>query len=360
MSSFNRVTMKADSHGEVMIYDTIGKDWWTGEGITGKTFDAALKALGPVSLLDVRINSGGGDCFEGSAIYSMLVKHPAKKMVYIDGIAASMATIIAMAGDEIHMAENALFMIHEPSAMAVGTADEMLKTASLLEALASNAVNVYADRSGGSKETIKQQMRDETWFTAAQAVDAGFVEHITPNKQLTAQFEMSQFTKAPDWARERLAQFQQTIPPKGSALMSQTPAAPPAAPATQTENTPPAAPQLNADDIKAQALAGERERTSKIMAACNLAKRPDMATQFLEDPNMTVEAVQAQLLTAVCQANKPAGDEGGPEGEGQPDPDQKYKQAYKASAEHQAMMSESDFIKLQKARESGSAIGMKV
>lgn len=338
-SNFNRITLKAPSVGEVLIYDTIGQDWF-GEGLTAKSFDASLKALGPVETLEIRINSGGGDVFHGSAIYSLLLAHPAKKMVYIDGIAASMASIIAMAGDEIHMAANALFMIHEPSGMAFGTAEEMLATAALLEQISSNAVDVYTARTGQDKATVKAAMLAETWFTAEQAKEAGYVTTITPNKQLTAHVDVSMFSKAPAWAQDRLKQF--------TSLKMEGKSMPEASKEIETTVAPVAA-QVDAEAIKAQATKDERDRCGRIHAKCALAGRPDLAQAFIDDASMSVSDVADKLLDVVCKKNKPVGDEGSSDnGQSAEDPNAKYKAEFSADPQYAKAMTEAEYISMRR------------
>src|SRR6478609_6695251 len=112
------IKAKGTTAGEIYIYEDVGDSWFG--GVTAKQFAADLKELGPVQTLDVRINSGGGDVFDGLAIYRQLVDHPAKVVSHIDGFAASIASIIAMAGDEIRISEAGFVMIHDAWGVAVG------------------------------------------------------------------------------------------------------------------------------------------------------------------------------------------------------------------------------------------------
>ena len=206
MAICNRIYSKGSKSAEVLIYDQIGKDWWTGEGIDAKSFAQALRDLGPVESINLRINSPGGLVFEGMAIYNALKDHPAEVHVHIDGLAASIASIIAMVGDTITMAENAAFMIHEPWGVTVGSAEDMLAEADLLQKLTDIGVSTYAARSGQSPESIRQAMKAETWYTAHEAKAAGFVDAISPNKQLLACAEMPRrFQNMPDWFSSRLS-----------------------------------------------------------------------------------------------------------------------------------------------------------
>lgn len=197
----NTIHMKAGGKSaEVLIYDQIGSSWFA-DGVTAKSFMQALSDVGQVDSIDVRINSPGGLVFEGNAIYNALKNHPAKVNVHIDGIAASIASIIAMAGDTITMAENAAFMIHEPWSGVVGNADDMRKEAETLGKLTDISAKAYADRTGQPETAIRAAMKAETWYTASEALAAGFVDKISPNKQIVAcaSLHAAKFSRVPDW-----------------------------------------------------------------------------------------------------------------------------------------------------------------
>jgi ATP-dependent Clp endopeptidase proteolytic subunit ClpP len=170
---------KANKRGEVLIYEEIGENFWTGEGVTAKRFAAGLKELGNVEELDVRINSPGGTVFDGLAIYNQLKQHKATVNVFIDGVALSMASGIAMAGDRVHMARNGLLMLHNPQAIAIGDEDDLTRTLKMLATTKDSLAVAYADKSGKSADEIKNIMGDETWMAASEAKEAGFVDEIT-------------------------------------------------------------------------------------------------------------------------------------------------------------------------------------
>lgn len=185
--------------GEIYIYDAIGAAW-DGSGITAKSFQESLRDMGSVSAMDIYVNSPGGSVFEGLAIFNQIQRHPAaEKIVHIDGIAASIASIIAMAGTEIRIAENGMFMIHDPWGMTVGSADEMRKQADALDKIRDVLLDTYVAKTGGKRETISQWMTDETWMTAKEAVDRKFATCTTKEKKVKAEFPMLQnFAKVPD------------------------------------------------------------------------------------------------------------------------------------------------------------------
>lgn len=160
------------------IYDVIGLDWWTGGGITAKSVQAELERMKGASVLDIFINSPGGDIFEAKAILSQLQRFSGEKVVHVDGIAASAATYIAMAGDRIITARDATWMIHEVWTGAVGTAADMRATADLLDKENGVYAERYASRTGRTVEEVREWMAAETWMTAAEAKARGFTDEI--------------------------------------------------------------------------------------------------------------------------------------------------------------------------------------
>lgn len=163
---------EATPEAEVFLYDNIG-----GYGITANDFIAELKELGDVETINLRIASGGGSIVEGNTIYNALKRHGAKVITHIDSLAASMASVIAMAGDEVHMAANALFMIHNPWTMTFGDAEDLRKEADLLDQMKAGILGSYS-RSNYDPEKLNELMDAETWLTAEEAIDAGFIDVI--------------------------------------------------------------------------------------------------------------------------------------------------------------------------------------
>ena len=198
----NWYQIKAQGHtAEILIYDFIGEDFFGG-GVTAKGLIDELNALKDITELNVRINSPGGDVFDGIAIHNALQRHKATVNVHIDGLAASIASIIAMAGDTIIMAENALMMIHNPHGFAIGDAAEMRKTGDLLDKAKESLVNTYESRVGEntSRTEIETMMDEETWFTAQEAVESGFADEIGNAVKIAAHFDLSKlnYHQVPD------------------------------------------------------------------------------------------------------------------------------------------------------------------
>ena len=160
------------TEAEISIYDQIG-----GWGVTANDFIDQLKELGDVETINLRIASGGGSIVEGNTIFNALKRHGAKVVTHIDSLAASMASVIAMAGDEIRMAENALLMIHNPWTMSMGGAEQLRKDADLLDKMEANIRTSYA-RSNLSNEELDAAMDAETYYTASEALELGFIDEI--------------------------------------------------------------------------------------------------------------------------------------------------------------------------------------
>ncbi|WP_198320787.1 head maturation protease, ClpP-related [Azohydromonas aeria] len=171
-------TEEADT-ADVWIYGDIG-GWW--DGVQAEDFAKEIAAL-DVSTLNVRLNSPGGAVFDGTAIYNALAAHPARVIVHIDGIAASIASIIAMAGDEIRISEGASMMIHKPWSLAIGDAEAMRKEADVLDGLQEGLVDIYAARTGADRADIQAWVNAETWFRGQKAVDEGFADVLVPAKK---------------------------------------------------------------------------------------------------------------------------------------------------------------------------------
>lgn len=195
------IRSKSATKAEIVIYDSIGYDWWTGGGVTAKSFDKELKALdASVNELTVRINSPGGDVFDGIAIYNRLKQHKAKKIVYIDGLAASIASIIALAGDEVIIGDGALFMIHLPWTFAMGNRMELDNTVNRLLDVEEQLIGIYAKRSKLDRAEIKAMLEKETWMDADQAIEHGFVDKRSEEESLpiaASAMESRWFGKAP-------------------------------------------------------------------------------------------------------------------------------------------------------------------
>jgi ATP-dependent Clp endopeptidase proteolytic subunit ClpP len=170
---------------EIWIYEQIGEDWWSGGGVTAKGFQKELSEI-KASQIDLHINSPGGVVFDGITIYNLIKQHPANVTTYIDGLAASIASVIALAGDKVVMAENALYMIHNPFGMAFGDAEEMRKMADNLDKVCGSLVKSYTSKTGQTDAEIEALMDAETWMTADEALTFGFIDEISDQMDMAA------------------------------------------------------------------------------------------------------------------------------------------------------------------------------
>jgi ATP-dependent Clp protease, protease subunit len=197
MHQWYKIQNKTEKAAEILIYEQIGKSWWDDSGVSAKEFVTDLAKLN-VETIDLHINSPGGSVFEGNSIYNALKAHKAKVHVKIDGIAASIASVIAMAGDTVEMPENAMMMIHDPWSFSMGNASDMRKEADALDKIKVGLVAAYRNKSGQTDDEIGKLMTDETWMTAKEAVDLGFCDKMTEPVKAQANFNMlAQFRNVP-------------------------------------------------------------------------------------------------------------------------------------------------------------------
>lgn len=186
------LTIKQESKNttpEMYIDGEIVTDEYEDTDTSAAGFRNALKSLGDVKSINLHINSPGGSVFEGIAIYNMLKQNSARINVYIDGLAASIASVIAMSGDAIFMPSNSMMMVHNPWVMAIGNASELRKKADDLDQITKSSVQTYLAKAGDKldEKTLTQLMDDETWLTAQEAVDYGLADEVMePNKAVAS------------------------------------------------------------------------------------------------------------------------------------------------------------------------------
>lgn len=169
---------------EILIYDDIGEGWLG--GISAKSFADEVNKLGKKETINVRINSYGGSVFDGVAIYNTLKKNNARIEVDVDGIAASIASIIAMAGDDVRMAENGFMMIHDPWTVAAGTSADLRDQADVMDKVRDTLLDTYMKRATVERKEISNMMTDETWLNAEEALGAGLIDDLTPEVKIAA------------------------------------------------------------------------------------------------------------------------------------------------------------------------------
>lgn len=173
----------ASGDNVITMFDVIGEDWWTGGGVTAKKVTAQLRAIGERPV-DVQINSLGGDMFEGLAIYNVLREHPQPITVKIMGMAASAASIIAMAGDTVQIGAASFLMIHNCWVVAAGNRHEFREVADWMEPFDRAMSDVYAARSGQKQTDIAAWMDAEAYMSGSLAIERGFADELLPADQI--------------------------------------------------------------------------------------------------------------------------------------------------------------------------------
>lgn len=190
----------AGKTADIYIYEDIGEGWFG--GVSAKQFADDLTALGELDTINLFINSFGGSVFDGVAIYNQLKRHSAQVIVNVDGIAASIASIVVMAGDTIRMAANGFLMIHNPWTIAAGNAEDLHSVAETLEKIGGTLVNTYVDRSTADEDEITEMMAAETWFTAEEALALGLIDEITEELAIAASLDkaglLAKFQNVPE------------------------------------------------------------------------------------------------------------------------------------------------------------------
>ena len=192
-----RVKNEGSDEATLYIYDVLD-EWW---GISAEMVAKTLQGL-DVSTINVRINSPGGDVFVGRAIQTALAQHPARIVAHIDGLAASAASFITTAADEILMTEGGFYMIHKSWSLQMGNADDMRQTAYLLDQIDASLVKTYATRTGQSEEDILAWMTAETWFNAEDAKEHKFIDGIfeaaTPSAENASRWNLNAYSNSPN------------------------------------------------------------------------------------------------------------------------------------------------------------------
>ncbi|WP_241810445.1 head maturation protease, ClpP-related, partial [Enterovibrio norvegicus] len=275
------INAAAAGTAEIYIYDEIG-----GWGISARQFATELKALGDIHNITLRIHSPGGDVFEGMAIYNLLDQHPARITVHIDGLAASMASVIAMAGDTVLIPENAMMMIHKPWSIAGGDANDLRQHANLLDQVEKTLSSAYTKKTGKSDDEIAAMLAVETWLTGAEAVEHGFADSVIEKLHAAACFNSNR-TKDFDNMPKQLTNL---MTPRAQVT-------PPAAPAPSTPE--PTAPNNNpAPAVVDNGVAAIQARNNQIrdLFANFGGRHAETMNAALADVSMTFEQVKDSLL----------------------------------------------------------------
>lgn len=286
-----QIKAQGDAGAELLIYGDIGEDWWAEESNDAKTIVDKLSEFADVSELTVRINSYGGSVADGIAIYNAIKRHPADVSIHVEGVAVSIASLIAMAGDTVLMPANTLMMIHAPWGMAVGNAPELRDMADTLDKYAQAMASSYAAKTGHDYDEMLALLTDgeDHWYTAAEAVEAGFADAMVPGLAAAASLRMDryQLPAAPAAQSKEGNTMTKSVTP---------------APADQIPE--PQGSIQNVSDIEKAAQARERERIQarnaeiKAMFAKHLAKPgvSDLYHEILADTAVEPLAAGQRLL----------------------------------------------------------------
>lgn len=290
-----------DGASRICIHDDIGA--W---GITAKQFYRDLVALQPKDgVISVHVNSVGGSVFDAVAIYNMLrgvSRDGAQVHTFVDGVAASAASLIVLAGDRVHMPSNALMMVHLPAVdVYAGTAPEMRAAADFLDSVRDAMLAIYCGKTGLATEKMQAMLEAETWLTASQAKELGFIDEITSEVAVAAKSSYERFTNMPPLTgldtgvesmneaemNAAIAAAAQDAEAKVSAMQAEMDAM---RKADEAKAAKVAADATEADKVKAEA-----ERIRSIVEACNLARMPEAAQRFIE-AGVTVSEAKSALL----------------------------------------------------------------
>lgn len=294
---------------DIYIYDDIGQyiDWdWSLEGVSAKQFINELRQL-PASVTNIRvhINCRGGDPFEALAIANALRQDEAHVEILIEGLCASAATIVACAGDVIRMADNALYMVHQPSTCQCGNADDFRAAAVALDTITDVIIATYRWVSSLSAKALKALVDEETWLTADEALANGFVTDIVSGMQVAAALDRRVLSRVPDRFRDRVEAFVAPAPSVATAeevvrLCRE------AGCLAIAESL--IAAKLPIADVTARIAAAQTEttaaatRATDIAALCATARVPELAAGYIASA-MPLEDVRTHLVTLQARMN---------------------------------------------------------
>ena len=290
------IQAKTADTAEISIYDEIG-----GWGISAQQFAKDFKALGNnLKQINLHIHSPGGDVFDGIAIYNLLKNHPANKTVTIDGLAASMASVIAMAGTEIIMPENAMMMIHKPWGVQGGDADDMRKYADLLDKVEDTLIPAYAAKTGKSAEELAEMLAAETWLNGKECVEHGFADKLAEPVKAMAQLQskrLGDYNNMPKAIKDML------MNPQGNAgviTASETTS-------IKTETNASVNPVAQVDNAaQVQAELNKRNADIKAVFAPFGSAHSDLLVECLGDLSITPEQAKDKLLAKLGAGTTPS------------------------------------------------------
>jgi ATP-dependent Clp protease, protease subunit len=207
-----KMAAEGTNSADIFIYGDVVSYQWYENDTSASSFKSELDSLGAIDTINLYINSPGGSVFEGIAIHNMLKRHQAKVNVHVDALAASIASVIAMAGDTIYMPKNSMLMIHNPWTFAMGNAAELRKTADDLDRIGQSAIQSYLQKAGNKldEETLKQLLDAETWLSADEAFSYGLADVVEEAHQMAASISQEWLSKFKNAPKQLIAQ-QKTV-----------------------------------------------------------------------------------------------------------------------------------------------------
>lgn len=305
-NSWFRMQAGHQSDADIYIYDEIG--FW---GVTAKQFISDLNALGDITHINLHINSPGGDVFEGIAIFNALKTHGASITVYVDGVAASMASVIAMVGTPVIMPENTFMMIHKPFGFTGGDAEDMRTYADLLDKVEAVLLPAYAQKTGKTTDEVAAMLADETWMSGAECLAHGFADQVTPAVKAMACIQSKrteEFKKMPESIRNMITppRNSATREPENKNTASQTQEQTTAQVATTATTTN--APSADESSIRAQVLAEQKTRVSGINELFGMfgGRYQTLQASCLSDPECSLEQAREKLLNEMGKEFSPS------------------------------------------------------
>jgi ATP-dependent Clp endopeptidase proteolytic subunit ClpP len=316
---------KKNPFAEILIYDAIGKSFWDDDAVSAQSFVTALADLGDVAEIKLRINSPGGDVFDGVAIYNAVKNHKAKVTAHVDGIAASAASLIAMAADKIVMPSNAFMLIHQSAGFSMGNAEDMIALAADLQRIDKSMAATYAARSGQPASKVRALMKEDRLMDATEAKSLGYADEIASPVKMAASMRLN--VLPPKVAEKFRAETgtEQGDPPQ-SAPGPQEPGQPvpatpaptnPEHPAHEPAETPPVTRPGEPDpaptpgtprsaeviDIKAVKQQGVDEHKAYVQAItdlCTLARAPEKVGAYVR-AGTSADQVRKELLAKAAE-----------------------------------------------------------
>ena len=293
---------------EILIYDEIGKSFWGEDSVAAKDFLESLNALGDgVKNITLRINSPGGDVFDGVAIHNALKNHKANVTAYIDGIAASIASYIAMAANKIIMPSNAFMLIHNSAGFVFGNADDMRSLASDLERIDNSILATYANRSKTDADKLSAIMKEDRLMDAAEAKELGLADEVSKEVKMAAKFSLRLLPQA---AAEKLravakSETAEGDPPHPVSGSDAEPVVtePPATVEPAASTTPPGQP-APVVDLKQQGIDEHKAYVGAVTDLCTLAGVPDKVGHYVRNAT-PVDEVRKDLINQRSQDVRP-------------------------------------------------------